>query len=182
MTVSDIVIVSGSPSPSSRSEKVLHYIGDLVGKGGYSVQYISVTEVESGDLLFGNVHRPKIKEIAIALEEAKGVIVGTPVYKASYTGVLKALFDMLPQDILQDTPVLPLMTGGSPSHQLALEYAFKPLLATMKGQNLKGLYMVDSQLDKTKANPIMNEAILNRTKKQLAYFLEKLKEKEQVLF
>jgi len=35
---------------------------------------------------------------------------------------------------------------------------------------------------KTKANPIMNEAILNRTKKQLAYFLEKLKEKEQVLF
>ena len=112
------------------------------------------------------------------MENADGVIVGSPVYKASYSGVLKALFDMLPQDILQDTHVLPVMTGGSLSHLLALEYALKPLLATVKGQNLKGLYFQDSEIDKTSDNPILDVDMLNRTKKQLDYFFGKVKRKE----
>ena len=178
--MSDIVIVSGSPSSSSRSDRVLHYLGSLVEKEGFSVRHFSVKSMDAEDLLFGNFHSPEIKEIISKLQEAKGVIVGTPVYKASYSGVLKALFDILPQDILHDTPVLPVMTGGSPSHLLALEYALKPLLATLKGQKLKGLYILDSQLDKIKENPFIDEDILNRSKKQLTYFLEKLREKERV--
>ncbi len=174
----NIVIVSGSPSSLSRSERILYYLGELAEQEGFSVKHISVKDVDAEDLLFANFNSTKIKEIANDLENADGVIVGSPVYKASYSGVLKALFDMLPQDILQDTHVLPVMTGGSLSHLLALEYALKPLLATVKGHNLKGLYFQDSEIDKTSDNPILDVDMLNRTKKQLDYFLGKVKRKE----
>lgn len=175
MKMSQIVIVSGSPSALSRSERILYYLGDLAEEEGYSVKHISVKDIEAEDLLFANFNSPKIKEIAKTIGKADGVIVGSPVYKASYSGVLKALFDILPQDILQDKYVLPVMTGGSSSHLLALEYALKPLLATMKSHNLKGLYYKDSDIDKTSDNVIFDEDMLNRTKKQLQYFIEKIK-------
>ncbi|WP_156856428.1 NADPH-dependent FMN reductase [Oceanobacillus sp. AG] len=173
--MSQIVIVSGSPSALSRSERILYYLGDLAEEEGYSVKHISVKDIDAEDLLFANFNSPKIKEIAETLEKADGIIVDSPVYKASYSGVLKALFDILPQDVLQDTYVLPVMTGGSSSHLLALDYALKPLLATMKAQNLKGLYYKDSDIDKTGNHVIVDEDVLNRTKKQVNYFLEKIK-------
>ncbi len=108
------------------------------------------------------------------LQKADGVIVGSPVYKASYSGVLKALFDLLPQDVLQDTFVLPVMTGGSSSHLLALDYALKPLLATVKAHSLKGLYFQDSEISKTGSEVIIDNVMLNRTKKQLNYFMRKI--------
>lgn len=170
-----IVIVSGSPSALSRLERILYYLGDLAETEGYTVKHISVKDMDADDLLFANFTSPKLKEITKTLETANGVIVGSPVYKASYSGVLKALFDILPQDILQNKYLLPVMTGGSSSHLLALEYALKPLLATMKAQNLKGLYFQDSDIDKTTDNVIVDEDMLNRTKKQLHYFIEKIK-------
>jgi len=173
--MNDIVIVSGSPSRQSRSEQVLKFLSSQLEKEGFSVKFVAVKEINAEDLLFANFNSSQIKQVAEQLEHAGGVIVGTPVYKSSYSGVLKALFDILPQDILQDKPVLPLMTGGSPSHLLAIEYALKPLLAPLKGQNLKGLYLLDSQLDKTKENPIVDDDILLRTKKQLDYFVEKVR-------
>lgn len=178
--MNDIVVISGSPSSTSRSERILYYLGELAEQQGFSVKHISVKDVDAEDLLFGNFQSPDIKWIASELERAKGVIVGSPVYKASYSGVLKALFDILPQDILQDTHVLPVMTGGSPSHLLAMEYALKPLLSTLKGKNLKGLYYIDSQLNKTSVNPIVNQDLLKRTKKQLTYFLSQIEKKEKV--
>lgn len=173
--MSKIVLISGSPSEFSRSDRVLQYLGTLVKQENYEVVHISVRDVTPEDLLQGNFNSPVIAEIAKQIQEADGVIVGSPVYKAAYSGVLKALFDILPADVLKHTPALPLMTGGSPSHLLAMEYALKPLLATLKAQNLKGLYFQDSQIDKHQAEPIIDEAILERTKKQLVYFLDTAK-------
>lgn len=74
------------------------------------------------------------------------------------------MIDLLPQDVLKHTPVLPLMTGGSPSPQLALDYALKPLLASLKAHNLKGLYFQDTQIDKQSEISIIDEDILQRKK------------------
>lgn len=174
MEMGQIVIVSGSPSELSRSEQIVYYLGDLAKKEGFTVEHISVKDVAAEDLLFANFYSPKIKEIAASLEQADGVIVGTPVYKGSYSGVLKALFDLLPQDVLQDTFVLPVMIGGSSFHLLALEYGLKPLLATVKAHSLKGLYFQDSEISKTSEDVIIDEDMLKRTKKQLQYFLSKI--------
>lgn len=171
--MSEIVILSGSPSETSRSEVVLTYLGNLLQEKGFSVNHLSVRDVSPEDLFTANFNSPAIKEISKSIHGADGVIVASPVYKAAYTGVLKALLDLLPQDVLQDTPVLPLMTGGSPNHLLALEYSLKPLLATLKGQNLKGVYLVDSQIDKSRTDlPIIEDEVLGRLTKQLSYFIE----------
>ncbi|WHX26496.1 NADPH-dependent FMN reductase [Virgibacillus halodenitrificans] len=174
----EVAIISGSPSLSSRSDRVLKYLGELLEREHFTIKHISIREIPSNDLFQGNYDSPSVQQVAKTLNEASGVIVGSPVYKAAYSGVLKSLFDILPQDILQHKPVLPLMTGGSPSHMLALEYTMKPLLATLKGQTLKGIYMLDCQIDKQKYNPIVDEDIWNRTKKQLSYFIEILKKQE----
>ncbi|WP_106497865.1 NADPH-dependent FMN reductase [Lentibacillus sp. Marseille-P4043] len=170
--MSEIAILSGSPSAYSRSEQVLKYLGTLLKQEDFSVTHISVKDVPPETLFSGDFDTPAIREIATLTQAAKGVIVGSPVYKGAYSGVLKALLDILPQDVLKHKPVLPLMTGGSMSHLLAIEYALKPVLATLKGYNLKGIYVLDSQIDKQKKNPIVDEDILQRTKKQLHYFVE----------
>ncbi|CEG21737.1 FMN reductase (NADPH) [Planococcus massiliensis] len=171
--MSEVVILSGSPSKDSRSETVLKHLGGLLERKGISVTHISVRDVLKDDLFEGRFDSPAIDEISALIHQSRGVIVGSPVYKAAYSGVLKALIDLLPQDVLQATPVLPLMTGGSSAHLLALEYTLKPLLANLKGQNLKGIYLVDSQIDKTNPHePIIEAQVEQRLKKQLDYFLE----------
>lgn len=171
--MSEIVILSGSPSEFSRTDLVLKYLGSILKEEGFTVTHLSIRDVPMEDMFLGKLNSPAIVDISALIHEAKGVIVGSPVYKAAYSGVLKALLDILPQDVLQDTPVLPLMTGGSSAHLLALEYTLKPLLATLKGQNLKGVYLVDSQIDKLKPHlPIVEDEVLQRLKKQLFYFVE----------
>jgi len=170
--MSDIAIISGSPSGNSSSEKVLNYLGAFLEQEGLSIRHISVKDVSSDVLFEGKYDSPEIQHIAAVLQDAKGVIVGSPVFKGAYSGVLKALIDLLPQDVLEHTPVLPLMTGGSPSHLLALDYALKPVLALLKAHNLKGLYFQDTQIDKQSEIPIIDEDVLQRTKRQLYYFIE----------
>jgi len=181
--MSEIVIVSGSPSESSRSDIVLRYLESLLKEEGFSVAYISIRDVPQDVLFHGTFDSPVIEEVVSLIKGAKGLIVGSPVYKAAYSGVLKSLLDLLPQDVLQGKPVLPLMTGGSQSHLLAIEYTLKPILATLKGQNLKGVYLVDGQIEKTEvANPIVHAESLSRLKKQLYYFTELLnKPKDAIL-
>ena len=116
---------------------------------------------------------PAIKKISYDIQRAAGVVIGSPVYKAAYSGVLKTLIDVLPQDAFKNKPVLPLMTGGSPAHLLALEFSLKPLIASLKGQSLQGLYILDSQISKhLEGNSFLEEEILSRAKKQLHEFIE----------
>ena len=181
--MSEIIALSGSPSKNSRSAFVLKYIGSLLIEKGFTVTYLSIRDLPTEVLFNGEYNHPTVKNIATLMKEADGVIVGTPVYKASYSGVLKTLLDILPQDILEDTPVLPLMTGGSSSHLLAMEYALKPLLATLKGLNLKGVYLEDSQIDKNNPmSPVADPKTLERIGKQVAYFTKIINKKKKVLY
>ena len=139
-------------------------------------------EVPQEALFYGQFDHPEILELASLIQNSKGVIVGSPVYKASYSGVLKAFLDIRPQDVLQGKPVLPLMTGGSFSHLLAIEYTLKPLLATLKGQNLKGVFLLDNQIDKTlQKKPIIDDEVHYRLQKQLNYFVEILNKRNNLI-
>lgn len=170
--MSEIVIISGSPSLSSGSEKVLEYVGKFLEESGLTTTFISVKHVSKEVLFNGQYNHPEIRAIVEKIKNANGIIIGSPVYKGAYSGVLKALIDLLPQDVLEYKPVLPIMTGGSLSHLLALEYSLKPVLATLKGLNLKGLYLRDCQIDKNQDHPILDQEFLQRAKKQLHYFIQ----------
>lgn len=170
--MSDIILISGSPSDTSKTKKVLDYLGTILELEGFSIKHISVKDVSKDVLFDGAYDSPEIRDIATLIQNAKGVIIGSPVYKGAYSGVLKTLIDVLPQDVLKHKPVLPLMTGGSSTHLLALDYTLKPVLASLKAHNLKGLYFIDAQIDKQSEIPINDVDTLKRTKKQLYYFME----------
>ncbi|MFT4081810.1 MAG: FMN reductase [Nocardioides sp.] len=71
-------------------------------------------------------------ELAEALERVKradGLIVVTPVFSASYSGLFKTFFDVLETGALDGTPVLIAATAGSARHSLVLDHALRPLFA-----------------------------------------------------
>jgi FMN reductase len=142
--MSNIVAIAGSPSATSRSSGVLDYAKTSLENQGISVDLVSVRDVPADDLVYGNFASPALKHIQSLIEQATGVIVATPVYKASYTGVLKALLDLLPQYALSNKVMLPIATGGTIAHLLSIDYAMKPLFTIMGATHiLRGVYIVD---------------------------------------
>ncbi len=74
-------------------------------------------------------------ELAAAIQtlrEADGVIVVTPVYAASYSGLFKTFLDVLDPGLLDGTPVLIAATAGTARHSLVLEHALRPVFAYLR--------------------------------------------------
>ncbi|MFJ4948557.1 CE1759 family FMN reductase [Streptomyces sp. NPDC088760] len=67
-----------------------------------------------------------------AVAGADGLIVVTPVFSASYSGLFKSFFDVLDKDALVGKPVLIGATGGTGRHSLVLEHALRPLFAYLR--------------------------------------------------
>lgn len=75
-------------------------------------------------------HLPGSVEQALALvEQADVLVVATPVYRGSFTGLFKHFFDFIDQDALVDTPVLLAATGGSDRHALMIDHQLRPLFS-----------------------------------------------------
>ncbi|MFC8096027.1 FMN reductase [Streptomyces sp. NPDC057301] len=67
-----------------------------------------------------------------AVTSADGLIVVTPVFSASYSGLFKSFFDVIEKDALAGIPVLIAATGGTARHSLVLEHALRPLFAHLR--------------------------------------------------
>jgi FMN reductase len=81
----------------------------------------------------------------LRIESADVLVVASPVYRASFTGLFKHLFDFVGQYALVDTPVLLAATGGSDRHALIIEHQFRPLFGFFQALTLPlGVYANDS--------------------------------------
>jgi FMN reductase len=80
-----------------------------------------------------------------AIEQADLLIVAAPVYRGSYPGLLKHLFDLIDLNALIDTPVLLAATGGSERHALVLDHQLRPLLSFFQAMTLPiGVYATEA--------------------------------------
>ena len=142
-----VFLLGGSPSPQSSSSRLLQHIGERLGLHGQRLVRCEVRELPAAALLALDGNEPAIAHALAQLRQADAVVVATPVYKAAYSGLLKAFLDLLPQDALAGKLVLPLATGGSQSHMLALDYALRPVLASMSARFiLPSIYATSEQL------------------------------------
>ncbi|MGW9025360.1 FMN reductase [Streptomyces sp. NPDC055722] len=73
-----------------------------------------------------------LEEALDAVTQADGLIVVTPVFSASYSGLFKSFFDVLDKDALVGKPVLIAATGGTARHSLVLDYALRPLFTYLR--------------------------------------------------
>ncbi|GAA2260275.1 hypothetical protein GCM10010415_23070 [Streptomyces atrovirens] len=124
--------VSGSASPDSCTERVLltQIVPRLAG-GGHEIRHLAVRDLPADALLHGDAGHPRLTATAELLAAADGVVVATPVYKASYSGLLKTFLDVLPRRGLVGKAVLPLATGHMASHGTLLHEALRPVLRSM---------------------------------------------------
>jgi FMN reductase len=79
--------------------------------------------------LLTNVPSAPLQDAVDAVLAADGLVVVSPIFNASYSGLFKVFFDVIERDGLNRKPVLLAATGGTARHSLALEYAFRPLFA-----------------------------------------------------
>lgn len=154
-----VVIIGGSPSSVSRSLGVVHHVGELLVRRGFDVEFLQVRDLDPADLLHGRVESPSIREAIGLVERADGVAVVTPVYKASYTGLVKSFLDLLPQLGLARKVVLPLAVGGTLAHVLAIDYALRPVLASLGAMHVvNGLFLLDKTIAMAQDGSITIEA------------------------
>ncbi|GAA5164552.1 NADPH-dependent FMN reductase [Viridibacterium curvum] len=142
-----ILFISGSPSAESRSARLLNVVRERVEQRGIATQYLSVRELPAEALLHANFNDPVLLDAVAQVAAANAIVLSSPVYKAAYSGVLKAFLDLLPQTGFANRVILPLATGGSPAHTLALDYSLRPVLAALGARDvIPGVFAIDSQL------------------------------------
>jgi FMN reductase len=145
-----VLLIAGSPTSPSRSSALLEAVGQRLEGRGARIERIAVRDLPAQPLLHADWSHPAVERVLAQVAEARVVVIATPVYKAAYSGILKVLLDLLAQDALKGKTVLPLATGGSPHHMLALDYALRPVLQALAArQILPGVYATDSQVTLT---------------------------------
>lgn len=139
-----IVAISGSPSAVSCTRGVLDHVAARLATDGHTVGSVAVRDLPAAPLLAGDITDPAIRAVADAIAAADAVVVATPIYKAAYTGLLKSLLDLLPQYALADKAVLPLATGGTTAHVLAIDYSLRPVLMSLGAAHVApGYFLLD---------------------------------------
>lgn len=142
-----VLLIGGSPSASSSGTRVLHHIGERLASHGHHCTRLQVRDLPAQALLHAEFGDAAIVRAAAQVAAADAIVIYTPVYKAAYTGLLKAFLDLLPQDGLDGKLVLPVASGGSQSHMLALDYALRPVLASLSARFiLPSIYATSDQL------------------------------------
>ncbi|WP_036172380.1 NADPH-dependent FMN reductase [Massilia sp. 9096] len=147
----NVLLLGGSPSAPSSSWRLLQLLGERLAAPGqrtaHQIHALQVRDLPALALLRADIGDPAIAAAAARVLDADAVVIGTPVYKAAYSGLLKTFLDLLPQDGLAGKIVLPLATGGGQSHMLALDYALRPVLASLSPRHiLPSIYATSDQL------------------------------------
>lgn len=125
-----VVVVHGSPNRSSKTMGLVQVILDtLAGYGPVQTSRIDVYHLGPG--FTGALERadvtPEVDDVLRDVEHADLLIAATPVFRGSYPGMFKHLFDLVDQYALANKPVLLAATGGGEHHALVLEHALRPL-------------------------------------------------------
>lgn len=138
-----VVITAGLSQPSSTrllADRLAQAIGSALGSARESAGVAAeITTVELREVardvtnnLVTGFPSPVLAGILDQVAGADGLIVVSPIFSGSYSGLFKMFFDVLDPEALVGTPVLIAATGGTARHSLALEYALRPLFAYLR--------------------------------------------------
>lgn len=124
--------ISGGPLQSSKTLLAVETAVNRAAEYDRNIK-IEVLNISQFNIQFCDARDPAKYEgdasiIIDKIINADAYVVGTPMYRGTYTGILKNVFDLIPNDAMKGKPVGLIATGGSDHHYLALEHELKPLL------------------------------------------------------
>ncbi len=144
-----LLLIAASPSLKSRSGVLLSAAAERLQHLGLAPDVLRLRDLPAEALLQADFSHPDLREATAAVARASVVVLATPIYKASYSGLLKVFLDVLPQDGLQGKTVWTLATGGSLAHLLALDYSLLPVLSSLGARShVDSVYACDAQVPK----------------------------------
>jgi FMN reductase len=143
-----VVGVSGSPTNPSRTtvlvDEVTRAFADATGGTATTIELAPLLP----DLAAGPYRShlgPGVLQALEAVESADIIVVGSPAYRATYTGLFKLFFDHIGQYALVDKPIILTATGGSDRHALLVEHQMRPLFGFFQSLTLPlGIYASES--------------------------------------
>lgn len=159
----NVVAVSGSLSHPSRTSALIDaLVNRLAASRPIDVHRVELAPHAAavGSVLSVKELPPEVQRHIQAIESADLLIVGSPVYRGSYTGLFKHLFDLVHHEALIGVPVLLAASGGSERHALVIEHQLRPLFSFIQTVTLPlGVYATDSDFLNYQIN---NEALQKR--------------------
>jgi FMN reductase len=141
-------LVVGNPKPRSRTldlaAAVAQATAAATGLSGAETRTVDLAEL--GPALF-DWSSDDVRAAVDSVRSCSLVVVASPTYKASYTGLLKSFLDWFSSTDLVGVTVVPVMTGAAPHHALAVEVHLRPVLVEL-GATLptRGLYVTEAEL------------------------------------
>lgn len=145
-------IVVGNPKPQSRTRALAHAVAERIAHAAGAADRPHVVDLaDHGADLFTWPHEG-LARVAEAVAASDVVVVASPTFKGSYTGLLKAFLDRYDTDALAGVVAVPVMTGNAPNHALAVDVALRTVLVEL-GASVpsRGLYFVMTQVDERDA-------------------------------
>ncbi|KAB2812725.1 NAD(P)H-dependent oxidoreductase [Pimelobacter simplex] len=138
-----VAVVVGNPKPASRTLAAARHVArELAGEPDLVVDLATV-----GPALL-DWSDPGVGDLVAQVGAADLVVVASPTYKTSYTGLLKLFLDRFAAGTGLSGLAVPLMLGGGPAHALAPEHSLRPILTELGGTVPgRALYVLDSAHD-----------------------------------
>lgn len=142
-----IVAISGSPTPRSRTRSLVEEVqGRIAQEAGGITGIVDIADLVPSLMVRSREEAaPLLGHALRSVEEADLLVVGSPVYKGSYTGLFKHFMDLVEYKSLAGVPVALLATGGTDRHALVIDHQLRPLFGFFNAHTLPtGVFVSDN--------------------------------------
>jgi FMN reductase len=137
-----VAVVVGNPKPRSRTYQAAHLVAERLA-GRPADLSIDLTDVGAALLDWSD---PGVAGLVASVQASELVVVASPTFKASYTGLLKLFLDRFGGGSLAGVTAVPVMLGGHWKHALAVELQLKPVLVEIGATcPTAGLFLPESE-------------------------------------
>jgi FMN reductase len=143
-----IAVVVGNPKANSRTLRVAQGVADALSTRLDDAAARLVIDLADVATELFEQESQRVNDLLSAVAASQILIVASPTFKATYTGLLKSFFDRYGTNALASTVAVGVMTGAAPIHALAVEVHLRPLLVELGAATpTRGLYVTEQQFD-----------------------------------
>ncbi|KKC00233.1 CE1759 family FMN reductase [Mycolicibacter arupensis] len=159
-----VVAISGGLREPSTTRLLVDRLATAVGAelGEADVEVIELRRLARAitDALVTGFASPELAEVFDAIAGSDGVIAVTPTFNATFSGLFKSFFDVLPEQTLDGLPVLIAATGGTERHSLVLDHALRPMFSYLHALvSPTGVYAATSDFGADRSGAALSERI-----------------------